>query len=81
MFRKVLVFGEFLNHVHPKLHGFFNKKTPNEFSKKKSSNGAPPLVPYLSGGAISQLTEVKCCSSRSLPSFLPSIGANVTTNI
>jgi hypothetical protein len=53
--------------------------------KKKSSNGAPPLIPYLSGGAISQFTEVKCCSPRSLPSFLPSflpsIGANVTANI
>lgn len=34
-FRKVLGFGEFLNHVHPKLHGLFYKKTPNEFRKKK----------------------------------------------
>lgn len=35
--RKVLVFGEFLNHAHPKFHGLIYKKLPMNLGEKKAA--------------------------------------------
>jgi hypothetical protein len=71
--RKVLVFGEFLNHVHRKLHGFIYKKLPMNLGEKKQQwcSSTNSLFKWRSYFTIHRGEMLFTPLSSFLPSFLP----------